>query len=55
MGAREPLLQQRPIEYRFIIASNYKIIYSLDDEKQLIKIADVFDTRLDPQKIHRTR
>lgn len=55
MGPREPLLRHRPIEYRFIIVSNYKIIYSLDDEKQLIKIADVFDTRLDPQKIRRAK
>lgn len=55
MGPREPLLRHRPIEYRFIIVSNYKIIYSLDDEKQLIRIADVFDTRLDPQKIRRAK
>jgi mRNA-degrading endonuclease RelE of RelBE toxin-antitoxin system len=48
------LLENRNIEYHYIVESNYKIIYSIDDENQFIKIADVFDTRQNPEK-NRTR
>jgi mRNA-degrading endonuclease RelE of RelBE toxin-antitoxin system len=41
--------------YRYIVCGNYKIIYSVDIEEQLIKIADVFDTRQNPIKIKRNK
>ena len=34
---------------------NYKIIYSVDIELKLIKVADVFDTRQNPIKIKRNK
>ena len=49
IGKVEELLKEREIEYRFIIHSNYKIIYWI--EESYIKIAAVFDTRQDPEKI----
>lgn len=47
----EDLLIDREDNYRYIVCDNYKIIYSLDVELKLIKIADVFDTRQNPIKI----
>lgn len=50
-GQSEELLQNRETEYRYIVFRNFKIIYSIDHEHQLIKIADIFDTRQNPAKI----
>jgi hypothetical protein len=50
----EELLIDRQYAYRYIVCKNYKIIYSIDYTLQLIKIADVFDTRQNPTKIKRT-
>jgi len=41
IGQTELALKDRMTPYQ----SNYKIIYSIDEENHLIKIADVFDTR----------
>lgn len=49
----EDLLIDRKDGYRYIVCGNYKIIYSVDIELKLIKIADVFDTRQNPIKIKR--
>ncbi|WP_281225866.1 type II toxin-antitoxin system RelE/ParE family toxin [Flavobacterium aquiphilum] len=51
----EELLLDRENNYRYLICSNYKIIYSIDTKEKLIKIADVFDTRQNPSKIKRTK
>jgi len=51
----EELLQQRKIQYRYLIFKSYKLIYSVDEENKLIKMADVFDTRQFPPKIKRTK
>ncbi|KAF5069930.1 hypothetical protein DSECCO2_227970 [anaerobic digester metagenome] len=31
IGVKEPLLLDRPFEYRFIVENNYKIIYRFND------------------------
>lgn len=54
IGQIENLLQERENTYRYLIFKNYKIIYSVDQEKGFIKIADVFDTRQNPDKIEIT-
>ncbi len=51
----EDLLISRKERYRFIVCDNYKIIYSVDSEQKLIKIADVFDTRQNPIKMIRNK
>ena len=51
----EELLIDRPDIYRYIVCDNYKIIYSVDIELKLIKVADVFDTRQNPIKIKRNK
>ncbi len=54
IGQIEELLKERKISYRYLLFKNYKIIYSVDSKKGFIKIADVFDTRLNPIKIERS-
>jgi len=54
IGQKEQLLENRKINYRYLVFKNYKLIYSFDKNNQVIKIADVFDTRQYPQKIKRT-
>lgn len=48
-GMKESLLFDRPLEYRYLIYKNYKIIYRSDDN--IIVIITVFDSRQDPVKI----
>lgn len=55
IGQEEPLLKQRKINYRYLVCKNHKLIYSVNEENGLIKIADVFDTRQNPPKIKRTK
>jgi len=51
----ENLLLDREIKYRYLTCNNYKIIYAINEEKKLIQISDVFDTRQNPVKIKRTK
>ncbi|MUV05232.1 type II toxin-antitoxin system RelE/ParE family toxin [Flavobacterium rakeshii] len=55
IGQLEELLLNRDNDYRYLICDNYKIIYSVDEKNQLIKVADVFDTRQDSFKLKRTK
>jgi toxin ParE1/3/4 len=49
IGKREPLLENRKKDYRFLVEGNYKIIYSV--EENFVKISSVFDCRQNPVKI----
>ena len=51
IGKVEELLRDRKFEYRFIVIGNYKIIYWIEDN--LIKIAAIFDTRQNLEKINK--
>lgn len=53
LGQIETLLKDRNIEYRYIVVSNYKLIYYIDELSKTINIADVFDTRQNPIKLRR--
>ncbi len=55
IGQLEELLKDRKIEYRYLIFTNYKIIYSVDEQNGFVKIADVFDSRQNPIKIARSK
>jgi len=55
LGQRENLLINRKIEYRYLIYTNYKIIYSVDEQNGFVKIADIFDSRQNPVKIIRRK
>ena len=55
IGQEEELLKESEIQYRYLVFKNYKLIYSIDDQNEFIKIADVFDTRQNPPKLKRTK
>lgn len=51
IGQLEDLLKNRPEEFRYLIYTNYKIIYRINQEENRVVIANTFDTRQYPQKI----
>jgi len=55
IGQIEDLLLDREDDYRYLVCNNYKLIYSIDATAKQIKIADVFDTRQNPNKLRRTK
>ena len=55
IGTLEPHLDGRPEQYKYLITTNYKIIYAVDKDKELIKVVDVFDTRQNPIKLDREK
>jgi len=50
-GPKEELLSNYPEEYRYLVESNYKIIYW--KKGNTITIASVFDCRQNPNKIRK--
>lgn len=51
IGQKEPLLIKRQSIYRYLIFKNYKILYSVNKQTSTVLIADVFDTRQNPDKL----
>ena len=51
VGQKEELLIDRKQDFYYFLHSNYKIIYYVDLEKNLVEIVDIFDTRQEPLKI----
>ncbi|WP_119844343.1 type II toxin-antitoxin system RelE/ParE family toxin [Reichenbachiella sp. MSK19-1] len=49
LGSKEPLLQHKKSEYRFLVAWSYKIIYRLSKDK--ITISRIFHTAQNPNKL----
>lgn len=54
LGQCEELLLHRSTEYRYLLYKQFKLIYSVDFKRKWIKIADVFDSRQNPQKMKRS-
>lgn len=54
-GTVEINLNNRKQEFRYLIFKNYKIIYWINYQLGRIEIANVFDTRQDPEKISETK
>lgn len=51
-GTPEPLLKDEPLLYRFVhIQKRIKFIYRYDEQKQIIYIVDVWNTRMSPQHL----
>ena len=48
-GSKEKLLEGMPEDFRYLVESNYKIIYWQEDK--IITIASVFDSRQNPEKM----
>jgi plasmid stabilization system protein ParE len=55
IGQKEELLESDPRDFRYLVSTNYKIIYWINLEKNRIEIFDVFDTRQSPIKMKRTK
>lgn len=52
MAAMEPLLSDFPKPFRsLVVRSTYKIIYYVDDNKEVINIVTVWDCRQDAKKL----
>jgi plasmid stabilization system protein ParE len=52
IGAVEELLARRKFVYRYLIYSNYKIVYHINKPLNRVEIANVFDTRRNPVKMN---
>ena len=55
IGQSEILLTGRKEAYRYLIYSNYKIIYWIKEDTNSIEISNVFDTRQNPNRIVETK
>ena len=55
IGQKEELLIGRKEEFRYFLYANYKIIYYVDLEINLVEIVDIFNCRQEPLKIKRTK
>ncbi|TRX38097.1 type II toxin-antitoxin system RelE/ParE family toxin [Flavobacterium sp. ZT3R18] len=55
VGKIEELLVDRKEDFRFFFYDNYKIIFYVDLEKNLVEIVDIFDCCQEPLKIKRTK
>ncbi|MBU2526821.1 MAG: type II toxin-antitoxin system RelE/ParE family toxin [Bacteroidetes bacterium] len=55
IGQVETSLKHREQEFRYLVFKNYKIVYWINDDFKRIEIANVFDTRQDPDKINETK
>ena len=54
MGAIEPLLQGRKKQYRSLVVHKLiKLVYYVDEPKQTILVADLWDTRREPELLAR--
>ena len=53
IGMVEDFLKERPQNFRYVISTNYKIIYWINNIEKRIEISDVFDTRQNPEKLQR--
>ena len=55
IGQEEELLKNDSRDFRYLIFTNYKIIYWTNSEKNRIEIFAVFDTRQSPIKMKRVK
>ncbi|MGB5983189.1 MAG: type II toxin-antitoxin system RelE/ParE family toxin [Nonlabens sp.] len=55
IGQVELSLSHRKIEYRYLVYTNYKIVYWINLASSRVEISNVFDTRQDPIKIRSSK
>lgn len=51
LGQKDKLLENFPIQIRYLVFKNYKILYSFNQNFKRIEIHNLFDTRRNPTKI----
>ena len=55
IGQIEQFLIDRKEEFRYLVSSNYKIIYYINLQTNRIIIANIFDARQNPEKLNETK
>ncbi len=55
IGQIENNLSNRHQHFRYLVFKNYKIVYWINYDSKRIEIANIFDTRQDPQKLDETK
>ncbi len=55
IGQIEKSLNHRKQEFRYLVFKNYKIVYWVNYSFKRIEIANIFDTRQNPQKLNETK
>lgn len=55
IGQIELNLKQRDKQFRYLLYKKYKIVYWINYDHNRIEIANVFDTRMDPNKLEETK
>ena len=50
-GQQEELLSKRIEDFKYLVFKNYKIIYWIDERKQVVYVSNIFDTRQNPLKL----
>lgn len=56
MGKIEPQLSDKKCEYRsFVVHEHFKMIYRLDEERDIIYIIHFWDTRQEPQNLEQEK
>jgi len=51
IGQKEELLEYSEQDFRYLVYTNYKIIYWINHKKKRLEIANIYDTRQNPDKI----
>lgn len=51
MGQIEEVLKDDEREFRYLVYTNYKIVYYINLNTNKVIIANVFDTRQNPEKL----
>lgn len=52
IGQIEEILKDDEREFRYLVYTNYKIVYYVNSKTHKVVIANVFDTRQNPSKLH---
>jgi plasmid stabilization system protein ParE len=52
IGQIEEFLKEQDKNFRYLIYTNYKIIYWVNNNKQRLEIAAIYDTRQNPIKLY---
>lgn len=50
-GAVEPLLKHKKLQYRYLVAFSYKVIYRVDEDNDKVVVSRVFHASRSPKKL----
>jgi len=53
VGQCEPLLQDCKLEYRYVVEGDFKVLYTINEQLEQVRVADVFDCRQDPSRLQK--